>query len=137
MHKDNIHLWQHSHAFGQHIKRRGESRTLIVIAITGAMMVIEKLRSDETLGGRLGSAGGRLGSAGAAAATVPTFSREAGESVISQRLGGKTGPTVSIHRATGSHDPDLAALRGTAALKGETASNFGTASPCQASTWTI
>jgi cation diffusion facilitator family transporter len=41
MHKDNIHLWQHSHAFGQHIKRRGESRTLIVIAITGAMMVIE------------------------------------------------------------------------------------------------
>ena len=60
----------------------------------GAMMVIEKLRSDETLGGRLGSAGGRLGSAGAAAVTVPTFSREAGESVISQRLGGKTGPTV-------------------------------------------
>ncbi len=41
MHKDNIHLWQHSHAFGQDIKRRGESRTLIVIAITGAMMVVE------------------------------------------------------------------------------------------------
>ena len=41
MHKDNIHLWQHSHAFGQDIKRRGESRTMIVIAITGAMMVIE------------------------------------------------------------------------------------------------
>jgi cation diffusion facilitator family transporter len=41
MHKDNIHRWQHSHTFGQDIKRRGESRTMIVIAITGVMMVIE------------------------------------------------------------------------------------------------
>ena len=73
----------------------------------GAMMVIEKLRSEE--GGRLGSLEGRLGSLGggiAAAPTavaplgagarpgVPAFPREAGESVISSRLGGKTGPTV-------------------------------------------
>jgi cation diffusion facilitator family transporter len=41
MHEDNLHRWQHSHAFGQHIKRPGESRTLIVIAITGVMMVVE------------------------------------------------------------------------------------------------
>ncbi len=41
MHEDNLHRWQHSHAFGQHIKRPGESRTLIVIAITGVMMIVE------------------------------------------------------------------------------------------------
>lgn len=41
MHEDNLHLWQHSHAFGQHRKRPGESRTLIVIAITALMMVVE------------------------------------------------------------------------------------------------
>ena len=34
-------MWQHSHAFGQHIKRPGESRTFIVIALTSVMMVIE------------------------------------------------------------------------------------------------
>jgi len=31
----------HSHAFGQDVKRPGESRTLIVIAITATMMVVE------------------------------------------------------------------------------------------------
>lgn len=41
MHEDNLHLWQHSHAFGQHVKRRGETRTLIVIGITTVMMVVE------------------------------------------------------------------------------------------------
>jgi cation diffusion facilitator family transporter len=41
MHEDKLHLWQHSHAFGQHVKRRGENRTLIVIAITTIMMVVE------------------------------------------------------------------------------------------------
>ena len=41
MHEDNLHLWQHSHAFGQHVRRRGETRTLIVIAITAIMMVVE------------------------------------------------------------------------------------------------
>lgn len=40
-HKDNLHLWQHSHAFGQHVKRPGESRTFIVIALTSMMMVVE------------------------------------------------------------------------------------------------
>jgi cation diffusion facilitator family transporter len=40
-HKDNLERWQHSHAFGQHVKRPGESRTLIVIALTTAMMVAE------------------------------------------------------------------------------------------------
>ena len=39
--KDNLHLWRHSHAFGQDIKRPGETRTLIVIAITATMMVVE------------------------------------------------------------------------------------------------
>ena len=41
MHEHNLDAWRHSHAFGQHLKRPGESRTLIVIAITGAMMVVE------------------------------------------------------------------------------------------------
>jgi cation diffusion facilitator family transporter len=41
MHKDHLHIWQHSHSFGQHRKRPGESRTLIVIALTSAMMVVE------------------------------------------------------------------------------------------------
>jgi len=52
----------------------------------GAMMVIEKLRSNEGLGGRLGS----MGASGGA---MQSF-REAGDSIITQRLGGKTGPTV-------------------------------------------
>ena len=41
MHEDNLHLWQHSHTFGQDIRRPGETRTLIVIAITAIMMVVE------------------------------------------------------------------------------------------------
>jgi len=40
-HKHDLKRWQHSHAFGQHIKRPGESRTLVVIALTTAMMVVE------------------------------------------------------------------------------------------------
>ena len=55
----------------------------------GAKMVIEKLRSEE---GRLGSMGGRLGSLGAG--EPPAVMRDASESVISAKLGGKTGPTV-------------------------------------------
>ncbi len=41
MHADNVHAWQHSHTFGQDLKRPGERRTLIVIAVTGTMMVVE------------------------------------------------------------------------------------------------
>lgn len=37
----DIHSPEHSHAFGQDQKRPGESRTLIVIAITTVMMVVE------------------------------------------------------------------------------------------------
>lgn len=55
----------------------------------GAKMVMEKLRSEE---GRLGSMGGRLGSLGAGEPSV--FARDAAQSVISAKLGGKTGPTV-------------------------------------------
>ena len=40
-HKHDLKRWQHSHAFGQHIKRPGESRTLVVIALTTAMMIVE------------------------------------------------------------------------------------------------
>jgi len=40
-HQHNLEQWQHSHAFGQHRKRPGESRTFIVIALTSAMMVVE------------------------------------------------------------------------------------------------
>ena len=41
MHHDNLHHWQHTHAFGQDLKRPGEMRTIIVIAITAVMMVVE------------------------------------------------------------------------------------------------
>lgn len=41
MHADDLQAWQHSHTFGQDLKRPGERRTLIVIAVTGAMMVVE------------------------------------------------------------------------------------------------
>ena len=38
---DNRHPWQHDHSFGQEQKRPGELRTIIVIAVTATMMVIE------------------------------------------------------------------------------------------------
>ena len=41
MQNDPIPSWQHNHSFGQDIKRKGETRTIIVIAITALMMVIE------------------------------------------------------------------------------------------------
>lgn len=41
MHNSNLHLWQHSHTFGQELKRPGETRTLMVIGITGTMMGVE------------------------------------------------------------------------------------------------
>ncbi len=41
MHTDDLRAWRHSHTFGQDLKRPGERRTLIVIAVTGAMMVVE------------------------------------------------------------------------------------------------
>lgn len=33
--------WEHGHSFGQELRRPGERRTLVVIAITAAMMVVE------------------------------------------------------------------------------------------------
>lgn len=41
MQHDKPSLRQHDHAFGQDQKRPGEVRTIIVIAITGSMMVVE------------------------------------------------------------------------------------------------
>ena len=41
MHFDNFHLLQHAHTFGQDRRRAGERRTIIVIALTGSMMVVE------------------------------------------------------------------------------------------------
>lgn len=41
MHFDNLHLWQHAHMFDQDRRRPGERRTIIVIALTGSVMVIE------------------------------------------------------------------------------------------------
>jgi cation diffusion facilitator family transporter len=38
---DEAHAWQHTHSFGQEHQRSGERRTLIVIALTAAMMVVE------------------------------------------------------------------------------------------------
>jgi Co/Zn/Cd efflux system component len=37
----NLERWQHSHSFGQEHRRRGETRTMIVIAITAVTMLIE------------------------------------------------------------------------------------------------
>lgn len=41
MHFENLSLWQHSHTFGQELKRSGESRTILVAALTGVMMAVE------------------------------------------------------------------------------------------------
>jgi cation diffusion facilitator family transporter len=41
MHTHNIESWRHDHSFGQEKVRQGEHRTLIVIAITAVMMVVE------------------------------------------------------------------------------------------------
>lgn len=41
MHNHSLHLWQHDHVFGQDQIKTGERRTLLVIAITVTMMVIE------------------------------------------------------------------------------------------------
>ncbi len=41
MHHDNLQPWQHTHAFGQDRKLPGETRTIIVIAITATMTVVE------------------------------------------------------------------------------------------------
>ncbi len=41
MHNEELHPWQHTHTFGQDRRRPGERRTLIVIALTGVMMVVE------------------------------------------------------------------------------------------------
>ena len=41
MHSHNLSQWEHDHTFAQDERRPGESRTLIVIAITATMMVVE------------------------------------------------------------------------------------------------
>lgn len=41
MHLTKLDRWQHTHDFGQGVKRAAERRTLAVIAITGTMMVVE------------------------------------------------------------------------------------------------
>jgi len=41
MHTETIAQWQHTHVFGQSQIRSGESRTLLVIILTGIMMVCE------------------------------------------------------------------------------------------------
>jgi cation diffusion facilitator family transporter len=41
MHPVSLHRWQHSHTFGQDQRQPGEARTLMVIALTAATMVLE------------------------------------------------------------------------------------------------
>jgi cation diffusion facilitator family transporter len=41
MHGRSLERFQHDHTFGQEIVRAGERRTLLVIALTGTMMVVE------------------------------------------------------------------------------------------------
>jgi cation diffusion facilitator family transporter len=41
VHTQSIERWLHDHTFGQHKRKSGERRTLVVIAITAAMMTVE------------------------------------------------------------------------------------------------
>jgi len=41
MHTDELDRWQHEHTFGQDARRPGESRTMLVIALTAVMMAVE------------------------------------------------------------------------------------------------
>lgn len=41
MQEEQLARWRHSHSFGQDRKRPGEFRTLVVIGITAAMMIVE------------------------------------------------------------------------------------------------
>ena len=41
MQEEQLARWRHSHSFGQDRKRPGEFRTLVVIAITAVMMIVE------------------------------------------------------------------------------------------------
>ena len=41
MAKPDLSLWKHNHSFGQEARQAGESRTLIVIALTATMMIVE------------------------------------------------------------------------------------------------
>ena len=41
MHMESLERWQHKHVFGQDEKKQGERRTLFVIVLTSAMMVLE------------------------------------------------------------------------------------------------
>ena len=41
MHEKQLERWRHAHTFGQDLRRPGETKTLIVIAITATMMVVE------------------------------------------------------------------------------------------------
>jgi cation diffusion facilitator family transporter len=41
MHTQELNEWQHDHVFGQDQQRAGEKRTLLVVAITAVMMVVE------------------------------------------------------------------------------------------------
>lgn len=41
MHTHHLETWQHSHVFNQDQQRAGEKRTLLIVALTAVMMVIE------------------------------------------------------------------------------------------------
>lgn len=41
MHAEHVGRWEHSHTFGQDVRRPGERRTLVVIALTTITMVVE------------------------------------------------------------------------------------------------
>lgn len=41
MHAEAMHRWQHDHVFHQDLKRSGEARTVLVVCLTAAMMVVE------------------------------------------------------------------------------------------------
>ena len=41
MQEKSLKPWRHSHSFGQDVKQPGESKTFLVIAITGFMMIVE------------------------------------------------------------------------------------------------
>ncbi len=110
--------WRHEHAFGQELKRPGERRTFVVIAITATMMVVEIVAGLAFSSMALLADGLHMGSH-AAALAIAAFAyvyarRHAGDARYSfgtgkvNALGGFTGAVLlaafAIAMAAGSID---------------------------------
>ena len=104
MQQNNYQRWQHGHTFGQDQKLPGETRTIIVIAITATMMIVE-LITGIFFGSMALLADGLHMASHAAALTINAFAyiyarRHANDSTYSfgtgkvNALGGYTGAVL-------------------------------------------